>query len=110
MFNINIYQKYKVLEIIKDCYKSYDSCADDWFKNDQYTNEYELNGVDLINKINQKLTMVDFNDFQINNEGNVIDGVCFNTLILIINTFEPSDGTGTEYKYYIREIIGGKEC
>ena len=105
MFNINIYQKYKVLEIIKD----YDSCDDNWFKNDQYTNEYELNGVDLINKISQKLTMADFNDFQINNEGNVIDGVCFNTLILIINTLEPSDGTGTEYKYYIRELIGGKE-
>ena len=104
MFNINIYQKYNVLEIIKDCYKSYDSCADDWFKIDEYTNEYELNGIDLINKINQKLTMQDFSDFQINNEGNVINGECFNTLILIINTFNPSDGTGTEFKYYIREL------
>ena len=104
MFNINIYQKYKVLEIIKDCYKSYDSCDDNWFKDDEYTNEYELNGIDLINKINQKLTMQDFSDFQINNEGNVINGECFNTLILIINTFNPSDGTGTEFKYYIREL------
>ena len=45
-----------------------------------------------------------FSDFQINNEVNVINGECFNTLILIINTFEPSDGTGTEFKYYIREL------
>ena len=41
MFNINIYQKYKVLEIIKYCYKSYDSCDDNWFKGINMIKEIE---------------------------------------------------------------------
>ena len=43
MFTIDIFSRYKVVETILDCYKTYDSDADDWFKNDSYVNDYELN-------------------------------------------------------------------
>lgn len=104
MFNINIYQTYKISEIIKPCYKSYDSDDDNWFKNDEYSDEYELNGVNLINKIVKKLTMKDFSDCEINNTLNVVDKKVQEILNLRISIFNPMDGTGTEYIYYIKPI------
>ena len=98
MFTIDIFSRYKVVETILDCYKTYDSDADDWFKNDSYVNDYELNAIDLINKINQKLNLSELCDFNINTS---VD----NHLKLEIHTFNPSDGTGTDYIYIIERLV-----
>ena len=100
MFSIDIYSEYKVVETILDSYKSYDSDDDDWFKHDSYVNEYTLNAIELINKINQKLNLFlsELCDFNINT---TID----KHLKLEIQTFNPSDGTGTDYIYIIKKVV-----
>lgn len=103
MFSIDIFSEYEVVETINDCYKSYDSDADDWFKHDSYVNEYTLNAIDLINHITQKLNvnLSELCDFKINT---TID----NYLKLEIQTFNPSDGTGTDYIYIIKRVLESK--
>lgn len=103
MFSIDIFSEYEIVETINDCYKSYDSDADDWFKHDSYVNEYTLNAIDLINHINQKLNvnLSELCDFKINT---TID----NHLKLEIQTFNPSDGTGTDYIYIIKRVLKSK--
>ena len=99
MFNIDVFSEYEVVETINECYKSYDSDADVWFKHDSYVNEYTLNAIDLINHINQKLNvnLSELCNFKINT---TID----NHLKLEIQTFNPSDGTGTDYIYIIKKL------
>ena len=99
MFSIDIYSEYEVVETILHNYKSYDSDADDWFKHDSYVNEYTLNAINLINKINQILNtnLSELCDFKINT---TID----NHLKLEIQTFNPSDETGTDYIYIIKKL------
>ena len=96
MFNINIYTKYFVQQIIDDCYKTYDSCADDWFANENYSKQYEIDGYSLIQMLAQKLALSNFSDFQIDMNDD--------DLRLAINTFDPMDGTGTEFIYIIKDI------
>jgi hypothetical protein len=94
MKDIDIYTTYKVIEKIKDTYKSYDSDADDWFKTDYYMNEFELDGLTLINKIIEKMEY----DFM-----SITFDVDNNTFKIKVETFNHNDGTGCDYEYYIQK-------
>lgn len=95
MNNIDIFTKYKVVEKIKDTYKSYDSDADDYFKTDYYVNNLEIDGLTLLNKIIEK-TKYDF--INITFDTNVKD-----TLRIMIETFNANDGTGCNFEYFIEK-------
>lgn len=95
--NINIYSKYKATLLINTSYKSYDSDAEDYWKEDKYINDLELDGGSLINKIVKSLDSKYFLD---------VDIIEFpeGTLRIKIRTFDPTHGDGDEIIYIIREL------
>lgn len=97
MFNINIYSNYKVTKEVNSSYKSYDSDSDDWFKNDTFDMEMVLTGAELIENISKLLLDKDFSDFNITISSSI-------SMELLINHFDPTDGTGAEYKYSIEYV------
>lgn len=97
MNNIDIFTNYKVIEEIKDIYKTYDSDADDYFKTDYYINKYELDGPNLLNKIFEKIKHDDFINI-------TFDTRVKDTFRIKIETFEASDGTGCGYEYFIKKL------
>lgn len=101
--NIDVFSRYKVIEIINDTYKSYDSDDDNWFKNDEYKNELELDGIEIINRIIRLLDKPDFIDITISSG---ID----NHIVIDIQHFDALSGEGTEWRYIIeRKEIDGNE-
>ena len=98
MFNINIYSKYIVVENIITNYKSYDSDSEDWWKEDRFVNEYIIDGDKLIEILVGKLIHSDFSDLTVNTS-------VHDYLKLEINTFDPMNGDGDNYIYYIKEEV-----
>jgi hypothetical protein len=95
--NINIYSKYKVTSLINTNYRSYDSDADDYWKEDNYVNNLEIDGGSLINEIVQRLNddyVQDINITILQKGGIKIE----------INTFDPSNGEGDDFVYIIRRL------
>lgn len=98
--NINIYSKYRVTKHVHSNYKSYDSDADDFWKEDNFSEELELDGGKVIELIAQKLNESYFQDV-------FIDLLEIGTMKVKINIFDPSSGEGDEFTYIIREIERG---
>ena len=98
--NINIYSKYRVTKHVRSNYKSYDSDADDFWKEDNFSEELELDGGKVIELIAQKLNESYFQDV-------FIDLLEIGTMEVKINIFNPSSGEGDEFTYIIREIERG---
>lgn len=96
MFTIDIYSKFEVTEQIKTSYKSYDS-DDDWWKEDCYINNYIMDGLNLRNKLIERLNFSDFSDFTINT-------TVEDCLQLKLNTFDPLNGDGDEFIYFIKRV------
>lgn len=95
--NINIYSKYKVTRYVHSNYKSYDSDADDFWKEDRFSQELELDGGKVIEMIAQELNSSYFQDV-------FIDLLEINTIKVQINTFDPSSGEGDDFTYIIKEM------
>ena len=95
--NINIYSKYRVTKHVRSNYKSYDSDADDFWKEDNFSEELELDGGKVIELIAQKLNESYFQDV-------FIDLLEIGTMKVKINIFNPSSGEGDEFTYIIREM------
>ena len=95
--NINIYSKYRVTKHIRSNYKSYDSDADDFWKEDKFSQELELDGGKVIEMIAQELKSSYFQDVS-------IDLLEINTIKIQINTFDPSSGEGDDFTYIIKEM------
>lgn len=95
--NINIYNKYRVTRYVRSNYKSYDSDADDFWKEDNFSEELELDGGKVIDVITQELNASYLQDIS-------IDLLEINTIKVQINTFDPSSGTGDDFTYIIREM------
>lgn len=98
--NIDIYSKYKVTRYVHSNYKSYDSDSDDFWKEDKFVEELELDGGKLIEVIAQELKSSYLQDV-------FIDLLEMGTMKIIINTFDPSSGEGDMFKYIIREMREG---
>lgn len=98
--NINIYSKYKVTRYVHSNYKSYDSDADDFWKEDKSVEELELDGGKVIEVIAQELKSSYLQDVS-------IDLLEINTIKVQINTFDPSSGEGDDFTYIIREMREG---
>lgn len=90
--NIDIYSKYKVTRYVHSNYKSYDSDADDFWKEDKFFEELELDGGKLIEVIAQELKSSYLQDI-------FIDLLEIGTMKIIINTFDPSSGEGDMFIY-----------
>lgn len=97
MFNINIYSKYRVVEDITTNYKTYDSDSEDWWKEDRFVNEYIIDGGELKDKLIGKLIGSDFSDL-------TIITIIKDYLKVEINTFDPMNGDGDNYIYYIKRV------
>lgn len=97
--NINIYSKYKVTRYVHSNYKSYDSNADDFWKEDKFVKELELDGGKVIEIIAQELKSSYLQDVS-------IDLLEMGAIKIIINTFDPSSGEGDMFEYIIREMRG----
>lgn len=95
--NINIYSKYKVTRYVRSNYKSYDSIADDFWKEDKFVEELELDGGRVADLIGTTLCLSDFQDIS-------IDLLDESTLKLEITRFNPSSGEGDSFTYIIREM------
>lgn len=95
--NINIYSKYKVTRYARSTYKSYDSDADDFWKDDNFSEELELFGGRVADLIGTTLCLSDFQDI-------TIDLLDKGTLKLEINRFNPSSGEGDTVICTIREM------
>lgn len=95
--NINIYSKYRVTKHVRSNYKSYDSDADDFWKEDNFSEELELDGGKVIELIAQKLNESYFQDV-------FIDLLEIDAMKVKINIFDPSSGEGDESTYIIREM------
>lgn len=95
--NINIYSKYKVARYVHSNYKSYDSIADDFWKEDKFVEELELDGGKVIEVIAQELKSSYLQDVS-------IDLLEINTIKVQINTFDPSSGEGDDFTYIIKEM------
>lgn len=95
--NINIYGKYRVTKHVRSNYKSYDSDADDFWKEDNFSEELELDGGKVIELIAQKLNESYFQDV-------FIDLLEIDAMKVKINIFDPSSGEGDESTYIIREM------
>lgn len=95
--NINIYSKYKVTKHVRSNYKSYDSDADDFWKEDEFSQELELDGGCLADLIGNTLCLSNFQDISIN----LLDE---STLKLEITRFNPSSGEGDSFTYIIEEM------
>lgn len=95
--NIDIYSKYKVTRYVHSNYKSYDSDADDFWKEDKFVEELELDGERIADLIGTTLCLSDFQDIS-------IDLLDKDTLKLEITRFNPSSGEGDMFKYIIREM------
>lgn len=98
--NINIYSKYKVTKHVRSNYKSYDSDDDDFWKEDEFSQELELDGGKVIEVITQELNSSYFQDVS-------IDLLEINTIKVQINTFDPSSGEGDDFTYIIKEMREG---
>ena len=98
--NINIYSKYKVTKHVRSNYKSYDSDADDFWKEDNFSEELELDGGKVIEMIAQELNSSYFQDV-------FIDLLEIGSMKVKINIFNSSSGEGDEFTYIIREIERG---
>ena len=95
--NINIYSKYRVTKHVRSNYKSYDSDADDFWKEDNFSEELELDGWKVIELIAQKLNESYFQDV-------FIDLLEIGVMKVKINIFDHSSGEGDESTYIIREM------
>lgn len=95
--NIDIYSKYKVTRYVHSNYRSYDSDADDFWKEDKFVEELELDGGKVIAVIAQESNSSYFQDV-------FIDLLEINTIKVQINTFDPSSGEGDSFAYIIREM------
>lgn len=95
--NINIYNKYRVTRYVRSNYKSYDSDADDFWKEDNFSEELELDGGKVIDVITQELNASYLQDISIN----LLD---IGAMKVEINTFDPSSGEGDNFAYIIREL------
>ena len=98
--NINIYGKYKIIRHVRSNYKSYDSDADDFWKEDNFSEELELDGGRVVELIDNTLRLSDFQDIS-------IDLLDKDTLKLEITRFNPSSGEDGVFKYIIREMGEG---
>ena len=98
--NINIYSKYRVTRHVRSTYKSYDSDADDFWKEDKFVEELELDGGKVIELVAQKLNESYFQDV-------FIDLLEIGTMKVKITIFDPSSGEGDEFTYIIREMKEG---
>lgn len=98
--NINIYSKYKVTRYICSNYKSYDSDGDDFWKEDKFSKELELDGGYIVNLIGTTLCLSDFQDI-------TIDLLDKDTLKLKITRFDPLSGEGDTVICTIREMKEG---
>lgn len=95
--NINIYGKYKITRHVRSNYKSYDSDADDFWKEDNFSEELELDGGRVVDLIDNTLRLSDFQDI-------TIDLLDKGTLKLEIHRFDPSSGEGDTVVCTIREM------
>lgn len=95
--NINIYSKYKVTRYVHSNYKSYDSDADDFWKEDNFFEELELDGGKVIEVIAQELKSSYLQDV-------FIDLLEMGAMKVEINTFNPLSGEGDMFKYIIKEM------
>lgn len=95
--NINIYSRYKVTRYVHSNYKSYDSDADDFWKEDKFVEELELDGGRVADLIGTTLCLSDFQDIS-------IDLLDESTLKLEITRFNPSSGEGDDFTYIIKEM------
>ena len=95
--NINIYSKYKVTKHVHSNYKSYDSDDDDFWKEDEFSQELELDGGCLANLIGNTLCLSNFQDISIN----LLDK---DTLKLKITRFDPLNGEGNTVICTIKEV------
>lgn len=100
--NINIYSKYKVTRYVCSNYKSYDSDDDDFWKEDKFSEELELDGGRVADLISATLCLSDFQDI-------TIDFLDKGTLKLKINRFNPSNGDGDTVICTISEMKEGDE-
>lgn len=98
--NINIYSKYRVTKHVRSNYKSYDSDADDFWKEDKFFEELELDGGRVADLIGTTLCLPDFQDI-------TIDLLGKDTLKLEITRFDPSNGEGDTVICTIRELKEG---
>lgn len=95
--NINIYSNYKVTRYVHSNYKSYDSDADDFWKEDKFSQELELDGRYITDLIGNTLCLSDFQDIS-------IDLLDKDTLKLKITRFNPSNGESDIVMCMIREM------
>lgn len=95
--NINIYSKYRVTKHVRSNYKSYDSDADDFWKEDSSVQELELDGGRIADLIGNTLCLSDFQDIS-------IDLLDKDTLKLKITRFNPSNGESDIVTCMIREM------
>ena len=95
--NINIYSRYKVTRYVHSNYNSYDSDADDFWKEDKFVEELELDGGRVADLIGTTLCLSDFQDIS-------IDLLDESTLKLEITRFNPSSGEGDDFTYIIKEM------
>lgn len=95
--NINIYSKYRVTRHVHSNYKSYDSDADDFWKEDKFSEELELDGGHVADLIGNTLCLSNFQDIS-------IDLLDKDTLKLEITRFNPSNGEGDTVICIIREM------
>lgn len=95
--NINIYGKYKITKHVRSNYKSYDSDDDDFWREDEFSQELELDGGHLADLIGNTLCLSDFQDISINLSDK-------DTLKLKITRFNPSNGESDIVICMIREM------
>jgi hypothetical protein len=95
--NINIYSKYRVTKHVHSNYRSYDSDADDFWKEDKFSQELELDGGRIADLISNTLRLSDFQDI-------TIDLLDKDTLKLKITRFNPLNGESDIVMCMIREM------
>lgn len=96
MFNINIYAKYEVVRFIDDCYRSYDSDDPDYYKKDSFSEKFTMTGSELMNHF--------YKLFELNNFISITVRTKKGSLVIKLEDFDASDGTGTDYEYAIKEL------